>query len=119
MDLSHRSNGRVGDPNLTGLPFLSVPLQATKAIIGVLALRLKDPESELWLLPEQLRLHLLESLTKQVALALEVERLEKTAEMQLTAETGHSLLSPFTPQENSAPGHGRFGVVYGDIGTSS
>ena len=70
-------------------PFLSVPLQATKAIIGVLALRLKDPESELWLLPEQLRLHLLESLTKQVALALEVERLEKTAlEMQLTAETG-------------------------------
>ena len=60
-------------------PFLYVPLQATKAVIGVLALRLKDPESELWLLPEQLRLGLLESLAKQVALALEVERLEKTA----------------------------------------
>ena len=60
-------------------PFLYVPLQATKAVIGVLALRLKDPESELWLLPEQLRLGLLESLVKQVALALEVERLEKTA----------------------------------------
>ena len=56
-------------------PFLYVPLQATKAVIGVLALRLKDPESELWLLPEQLRLGLLESLVKQVALALEVERL--------------------------------------------
>jgi two-component system, OmpR family, sensor histidine kinase KdpD len=59
-------------------PFLYVPLQATKAVIGVLALRLKDPESEFWLLPEQLRLGLLESLVKQVALALEVERLEKT-----------------------------------------
>jgi len=70
-------------------PFLYVPLQATQAVIGVLALRLKDPESELWLLPEQLRLGLLESLAKQVTLALEVERLEKTAlEMQLTAETG-------------------------------
>lgn len=60
-------------------PFLYVPLQATKAVTGVLALRLKDPESELWLLPEQLRLSLLESLVRQVALALEVERLEKTA----------------------------------------
>ena len=59
-------------------PFLYVPLQATKAVIGVLALRLIDPESELWLLPEQLSLNLMESLAKQVALALEVERLEKT-----------------------------------------
>ena len=59
-------------------PFLYVPLQATKAVIGVLALRLKDPESELWLLPEHLRLRLLEPLVKQVALALEVEHLEKT-----------------------------------------
>lgn len=69
-------------------PFLYVPLQATKAVIGVLALRLKDPESELWLLPEQLRLGLLESLAKQVALALEVERLEKTAlDANIAAET--------------------------------
>jgi two-component system sensor histidine kinase KdpD len=60
-------------------PFLYVPLQATQAVIGVLALRLKDPESELWLLPEQLRLGLLESLAKQVTLALEVEHLGKTA----------------------------------------
>jgi len=56
-----------------------VPLQATQAVIGVLALRLKDPESELWLLPEQLRLGLLESLAKQVTLALEVEHLGKPA----------------------------------------
>ena len=69
-------------------PFLYVPLQATKAVIGVLALRLKDPESELWLLPEQLRLGLLESLVKQVALALEVERLEKTVlDANIAAET--------------------------------
>ena len=69
-------------------PFLYVPLQATKAVIGVLALRLKDPESELWLLPEQLRLGLLESLAKQVALALEVERLEKIAlDANTAAET--------------------------------
>ncbi len=72
-------------------PFLYVPLQGTKAVIGVLALRLKDPESELWLLPEQLRLGLLDSLAKQVALALEVERLEKTVlEAQIAAENGSS-----------------------------
>jgi two-component system sensor histidine kinase KdpD len=69
-------------------PFLYVPMQATKAVIGVLALRLKDHESELWLLPEQLRLGLLKSLVKQVALALEVERLEKTAlDANLAVET--------------------------------
>jgi two-component system, OmpR family, sensor histidine kinase KdpD len=65
--------------------FLYIPLQATKEVIGVLALRLKDPATELWLLPEQLRLSLLESLSKQVALALEVERLEKAA---LKVQTG-------------------------------
>jgi two-component system sensor histidine kinase KdpD len=70
-------------------PYLYVPLKATYAVIGVLALRLKDPESEQWLLPEQLRLNLLESLAKQVALALEVERLEKTAlAVQIAAENG-------------------------------
>jgi two-component system sensor histidine kinase KdpD len=50
---------------------LHVPLQAADTTLGVLALRPRDPER--FLLPEQL--HLLESLTKQVALALEVERL--------------------------------------------
>ena len=78
-----------GTQNSPDSPFLYVPLQATKAVIGVLAMRLKDPESELWLLPEQLRLGLLESLAKQVALALEVERLEKTVlDAQLAAENG-------------------------------
>ncbi len=65
--------------NSPDAPFLCVPLQATKAVNGVLALRLQDPATELWLLPEQLRLSLLESLAKQVALALEVERLEQAA----------------------------------------
>jgi two-component system sensor histidine kinase KdpD len=50
---------------------LHVPLQAADATLGVLALRPRDPER--FLLREQLRL--LESLTKQVALALEVEHL--------------------------------------------
>ena len=50
---------------------LYVPLQAANDTLGVLALRPHDPER--FLLPEQL--YLLESLTKQVALALEVERL--------------------------------------------
>jgi two-component system sensor histidine kinase KdpD len=69
--------------------FFYIPLQATKEVIGVLALRFKDPTTELWLLPEQLRLSLLESLCKQVALALEVERLEKAAiELQTAPETG-------------------------------
>ncbi len=60
-------------------PILYVPLPASQGAIGVLALRPRDPEAENWLLPEQLRLRLLESLAKQVALALEVERLEKSA----------------------------------------
>lgn len=50
---------------------LYVPLQAADDTLGVLALRPQDPKQ--FLLPEQL--YLLESLIKQVALALEVERL--------------------------------------------
>ncbi len=60
-------------------PILYVPLPGTGGPLGVLALRPKDPEAENWLLPEQLRLRLLESLAKQVALALEVERLGAAA----------------------------------------
>jgi len=67
---------------------LFVPLQAANAVIGVLALRPRDPEAGHWLLPEQLRLRLLESLAKQVALALEVERLQKTAlDAEIAMET--------------------------------
>ena len=77
-----------GTKNNPDSPILSVPLQAADVILGVLALRPKDPESEYWLLPEQLRLRLLESLAKQVALALEVERLQKSAlAAQVTVET--------------------------------
>ncbi len=50
---------------------LYVPLQAAHDTLGILALRPQDPKH--FLLPEQL--YLLESLTKQVALALKVERL--------------------------------------------
>ncbi len=77
-----------GTQTMPSSPILYMPLPAASATLGVLALRPRDPESEHWLLPEQLRLRLLESLAKQVALALEVERLEKTAlEAQIEAET--------------------------------
>ena len=69
-------------------PILYVPLPGANATLGVLALRPRDLEAEQWLLPEQLRLRFLESLAKQVALALEVERLQKTAmEAQVVVET--------------------------------
>jgi two-component system sensor histidine kinase KdpD len=58
---------------------LYVPLQAADVTLGVLALQRKDPQSPQWLLPEQLRLRFLESLAKEVALALGGERLQKTA----------------------------------------
>ncbi len=90
-----------GTQTLPDSPILYVPLQSASATLGVLALRPKDPESEHWLLPEQLRQRLLESLAKQVALALEVERLEKTMlDAQVAAETERlrtSLLSSVTP----------------------
>ncbi|HVO22919.1 MAG TPA: DUF4118 domain-containing protein [Candidatus Margulisiibacteriota bacterium] len=57
---------------------LYIPLQAADATLGVLALRPTDPEAPQWLLPEQLRLRFLESLAKEVGLALGVERLQKT-----------------------------------------
>ena len=69
-------------------PILSVPLIAADATLGVLALRPRDPQSECWLLPEQLRHRLLESTAKQVAMTLEVERLEKNAlDADTVAET--------------------------------
>jgi two-component system sensor histidine kinase KdpD len=58
---------------------LYVPLQAADVTLGVLALQPKDPQSPQWLLPEQLRLRFLESLAKEVALALGGERLQRTA----------------------------------------
>jgi two-component system sensor histidine kinase KdpD len=89
-----------GTQTMADSPILYVPLPAVSATLGVLALRPKDPKSEHWLLPEQLRLRFLESLAKQVALALEVERLERTAlEAQTTMENERlrtSLLSSVT-----------------------
>jgi two-component system, OmpR family, sensor histidine kinase KdpD len=69
-----------GTQTMPDSPILYVPLTGTKATLGVLALRPRDLETEQWLLPEQLRLRFLESLAKQIALALEVEwRLQKGA----------------------------------------
>jgi two-component system sensor histidine kinase KdpD len=89
-----------GTQTMPDSPILYVPMQAADATLGVLALRPRDPQSEYWLLPEQLRLRLLESLAKQVALAFEVERLQKTAmDAQVAVETERlrsSLLSSLT-----------------------
>lgn len=89
-----------GTQNSPTSEILYVPLQATNAVLGVLALRPRDPESPQWLLPEQFRLRFLESLAKQVALALGVERLEKAAlDAEVAMETERlrsSLLSSIT-----------------------
>ena len=89
-----------GTQNSPTSQILYVPLQATDATLGVLALRPRDPESPQWLLPAQFRLRFLESLAKQVALALGVERLEKAAlEAQVAMETERlrsALLSSIT-----------------------
>ena len=69
-----------GTETMPDSPVLYVPLTGTQVTLGVLALRPRDLEAEQWLLPEQLRLRFLESLTRQIALALEVEqRLQKSA----------------------------------------
>jgi two-component system sensor histidine kinase KdpD len=68
-----------GTQSMPDSPILYVPLPGANATLGVLALRPRDLEAEQWLLPEQLRLRFLESLAKQIALALEVERLQEAA----------------------------------------
>jgi two-component system sensor histidine kinase KdpD len=73
-----------GTQTLPTTEILYVPMQAANAILGLLALRPRDPKR--LLSPEQIRL--LESLAKQVALALEVERLQKTtSDAQIAMET--------------------------------
>jgi two-component system sensor histidine kinase KdpD len=77
-----------GTPNLSDTAILYVPLAAAGTTLGVLALRPRDPESPQWLLPEQLRLRFLESLAKQIAVALRVERLQQAAlDAQVAMET--------------------------------
>ncbi len=60
-----------GTPHSTEVDILCVPLQAAYACLGVLALRPKDVRRS----PMPQQLNLLESLSKQIALALEVEHL--------------------------------------------
>ena len=77
-----------GTQNQPESPILYIPLPGANGSLGVVALRPRDLEAEQWLLPEQLRLRFLESLTKQIAMALEVESLQKTTlEAQVVAET--------------------------------
>jgi len=77
-----------GTQTMPDSPILYVPLPGANGTLGVLALRPRDLEAEQWLLPEQLRLRFLESLAKQIALALEVERLQESAlEAQVAVET--------------------------------
>jgi two-component system sensor histidine kinase KdpD len=67
-------NGKMtgwGTETFSATEILCVPLQAANSRLGILALKPEAPER--FLLPEQLQL--LESLAKQVSLALEVERL--------------------------------------------
>jgi two-component system sensor histidine kinase KdpD len=89
-----------GTQTMPDSPILYVPLPGANGSLGVLALRPRDLEAEQWLLPEQLRLRFLESLAKQIALALEVEFLEKSAlDAQVAVETErlrYSLLGSVT-----------------------
>lgn len=66
-----RKSVRAGIPALTD-PLVRICYNSKYLSLPVVAARHTRP------LPEQLRLRLLGSLAKQVALALEVERLEKT-----------------------------------------
>jgi len=71
-------NGRIAGWRTQDFPSsanLYVPLQTAAGTLGVLALQPTDPQSPQWLLPEQLRLRFLESLAKEVGLAVSVERL--------------------------------------------
>ncbi len=79
-----------GTVKSTGSEIIHIPLQAAGATLGVISLRPADPSSEDWLFPEQMRLRMLESLTKQVALALEVERLQPTIEKEISQEFAES-----------------------------
>ena len=79
--------GQIAGLGTDTLPFsdsLYVPLQGSQGPVGVLKIRPR--QSERLLIPEQL--HLLEACANQIALALEVDRLqEKARETQIAIET--------------------------------
>jgi two-component system sensor histidine kinase KdpD len=79
-----------GTPHSPAVDILCVPLQAAYACLGVLALRPKDVRRSL----ASQQLNLLESLSKQIALALEVEHLSgKCVEPSATA-SGQAMVEP-------------------------
>jgi two-component system sensor histidine kinase KdpD len=79
--------GQIAGLGTDTLPFsdsLYVPLHGSQVIVGVLKIRPR--QSELLLIPEQL--HLLEACANQIALALEVDRLqEKARQTTIAIET--------------------------------
>jgi two-component system sensor histidine kinase KdpD len=79
--------GQIAGLGTDTLPFsdsLYVPLLGTKGVVGVFKIHPRD--TELLLIPEQL--HLLESCANQIALALEVDRLQdKERETEITIQT--------------------------------
>lgn len=93
------ANGRMAGLGTSTLPTsgaLYVPLEGLKGTVGVLGLRPQTPGA--LFTPEQT--HMIETLARQVALALEVERLEtESLHAQMEAETERlktSLLSSVT-----------------------
>jgi K+-sensing histidine kinase KdpD len=69
---------------------LCVPLQAAHACLGVLALRPKDGQRS----PVSQQLKLLESLCKQIALALEVEHLSAECAGPAATASGQAVNEP-------------------------
>jgi len=74
-----RTNGRLGDSKHADSPILYVPLPGANAPLGVWPYGLEIWKRSMAVARAVCVLRLLESLAKQVAMALEVERLQETA----------------------------------------
>jgi two-component system sensor histidine kinase KdpD len=79
-----------GTPHSPAVEILCVPLQAAHACLGVLALRPKDVRR----FPALRQLDLLESLSKQIALALEVEHLSANCAGPAATASGQAVNEP-------------------------
>ena len=75
----HRQPAGVGTDNLPGAQMLFVPLVASRGVVGVLGMRLADPD--LFETPDQR--HLLEAFANQIALAVERGLLAEEAQSAL------------------------------------
>jgi len=77
-----------GMPQSPAVDILCVPLQAAHACFGVIALRPKDVRRS----PTPQQLNLLESLSKQIALALEVEDLSAKSAGPAATASGQAVV---------------------------